>query len=123
MPLDLNDEQQLAVTAIIAAHEANRYTGFLLNGITGSGKTEVYLQAMQAVLEAGKQVLILVPEIGLTPQTRARFASRFAAHIVLLHSGMNNTHRLQGWQDCRTGHAQIIIGTRSAVLYPLQIWA
>ena len=118
LPLDLNEEQQLAVTAIIAAHEANRYTGFLLNGITGSGKTEVYLQAMQAVLEAGKQVLILVPEIGLTPQTRARFASRFAAHIVLLHSGMNNTHRLQGWQDCRTGHAQIIIGTRSAVLYP-----
>ena len=105
LPLDLNEEQQLAVTAIIAAHKANRYTGFLLNGITGSGKTEVYLQAMQAVLEAGKQVLILVPEIGLTPQTRARFASRFAAHIVLLHSGMNNTHRLQGWQDCRTGHA------------------
>ncbi len=118
MPLDLNEEQQLAVTAIIAAHEDKQYTGFLLNGITGSGKTEVYLQAMQAVLEAGKQVLILVPEIGLTPQTRARFASRFAAHIVLLHSGMNNTHRLQGWQDCRTGHAQIIIGTRSAVLYP-----
>ncbi|MGP5501799.1 primosomal protein N' [Psychrobacter faecalis] len=118
MPLDLNEEQQLAVDGIIAAHEANRYTGFLLNGITGSGKTEVYLQAMQAVLEAGKQVLILVPEIGLTPQTRARFASRFAAHIVLLHSGMNNTHRLQGWQDCRTGRAQIIIGTRSAVLYP-----
>jgi primosomal protein N' (replication factor Y) len=118
MPLDLNDEQKLAVNAIIAAHESETYTGFLLNGITGSGKTEVYLQAMQAVLEAGKQVLILVPEIGLTPQTRARFASRFAAHIVLLHSGMTNTHRLQGWQDCRTGHAQIIIGTRSAVLYP-----
>ena len=118
MPLDLNAEQQLAVDAVIAAHEAKRYTGILLNGITGSGKTEVYLQAMQAVLEAGKQVLILVPEIGLTPQTRARFASRFAAHIVLLHSGMNNTHRLQGWQDCRTGHAQIIIGTRSALLYP-----
>ncbi|MGM8897412.1 MULTISPECIES: primosomal protein N' [unclassified Psychrobacter] len=118
MPLDLNEEQQQAVSAIIATHQAQRYTGFLLNGITGSGKTEVYLQTMQAVLEAGKQVLILVPEIGLTPQTRARFASRFAAHIVLLHSGMNNTHRLQGWQDCRTGHAQIIIGTRSAVLYP-----
>ncbi|MGP5546634.1 primosomal protein N' [Psychrobacter alimentarius] len=117
MPLDLNAEQQCAVDAIIAAHETKRYTGILLNGITGSGKTEVYLQAMQAVLEAGKQVLILVPEIGLTPQTRARFASRFAAHIVLLHSGMNNTHRLQGWQDCRTGHAQIIIGTRSALLY------
>ncbi|MDN5619544.1 MAG: primosomal protein N' [Psychrobacter sp.] len=118
MPLDLNEEQKQAVDAIIAAHESETYSGFLLNGITGSGKTEVYLQAMQAVLEAGKQVLILVPEIGLTPQTRARFASRFAAHIVLLHSGMTNTHRLQGWQDCRTGHAQIIIGTRSAVLYP-----
>ncbi|MGP5533278.1 primosomal protein N' [Psychrobacter celer] len=118
LPLDLNDEQQQAVSTIIAAHKAGRYTGFLLNGITGSGKTEVYLQVMQAILEAGKQVLILVPEIGLTPQTRARFASRFATDIVLLHSGMNNTHRLQGWQDCRTGHAQIIIGTRSAVLYP-----
>ena len=118
MPLDLNEEQQLAVDGIIAAHENKQYTGFLLNGITGSGKTEVYLQAMQAVLEAGKQVLILVPEIGLTPQTRARFASRFAAQIVLLHSGMTNTYSLQGWQDCRTGHAQIIIGTRSAVLYP-----
>lgn len=118
MPLDLNTEQQQVVDAIIKAHQAKKYQGFLLNGITGSGKTEVYLQAMQAVLEAGQQVLILVPEIGLTPQTRARFASRFAAHIVLLHSGMNHTHRLQGWQDCRTGHAQIIIGTRSAILYP-----
>ena len=118
MPLDLNDEQQLAVAAIVNAHHTNQYSGFLLNGITGSGKTEVYLQAMQAILEAGQQVLILVPEIGLTPQTRARFASRFAAQIVLLHSGMTNTYRMQGWQDCRTGHAQIIIGTRSAVLYP-----
>ena len=118
MPLDLNDEQQQAVATITAAHSAEQYKGVLLNGITGSGKTEVYLQAMQAVLEAGKQVLILVPEIGLTPQTRARFASRFAAQIVLLHSGMTNTYRLQGWQDCRTDHAQIIIGTRSAVLYP-----
>ena len=118
MPLDLNSEQAQAVDTIIAVHKAEEYTGFLLNGITGSGKTEVYLQAMQAVLEAGKQVLILVPEIGLTPQTRARFASRFAAQIVLLHSGMSNTYRMQGWQDCRTGHAQIIIGTRSAVLYP-----
>ncbi|WP_352337122.1 primosomal protein N' [Psychrobacter sp. 16-MNA-CIBAN-0192] len=118
MPLTLNDEQQVAVDSILDAHRAGLYSGFLLNGITGSGKTEVYLQAMQAVLEAGQQVLILVPEIGLTPQTRARFASRFAAQIVLLHSGMSDTYRLQGWQDCRTGHAQIIIGTRSAVLYP-----
>lgn len=118
MPLDLNEEQAHAVQTIVAAHTAKQYRGILLNGITGSGKTEVYLQAMQKVLDAGQQVLILVPEIGLTPQTRARFASRFAAQIVLLHSGMTNTYRLQGWQDCRTGHAQIIVGTRSAILYP-----
>lgn len=118
MPLTLNDEQQVAVDTILSAHHAGQYSGLLLNGITGSGKTEVYLQVMQAVLEAGQQVLILVPEIGLTPQTRARFASRFAAQIVLLHSGMSDSYRLQGWQDCRTGHAQIIIGTRSAILYP-----
>lgn len=118
MPLDLNDEQATAVKAIVQAFEHQQYQGFLLNGVTGSGKTEVYLQAMQPILAAGKQVLVLVPEIGLTPQTRARFAQRFAAHILLLHSGLNNTQRMQGWQDCRQGHAQIIIGTRSSVLYP-----
>lgn len=118
MPLDLNDEQAAAVDAIVQAFEQQKYQGFLLNGVTGSGKTEVYLQAMQPILEAGKQVLVLVPEIGLTPQTKARFARRFAAHILLLHSGLNNTQRMQGWQDCRQGHAQIIIGTRSSVLYP-----
>ncbi|WP_230657257.1 replication restart helicase PriA [Psychrobacter sp. I-STPA10] len=118
LPLDLNDEQETAVQQIYHACEQNQYQGFLLNGVTGSGKTEVYLQAMQPVLEAGKQVLVLVPEIGLTPQTKARFANRFAASILLLHSGLNNSQRMQGWQDCRQGHAQIIIGTRSTLLYP-----
>lgn len=117
-PLTLNDEQQTAVTAIEQAHKQNNYQGFLLNGITGSGKTEVYLQAMHTVLQTGKQVLILVPEIGLTPQTQARFAKRFDANILLLHSGLSNGERLQGWQDCRDGQAQIIIGTRSSLLYP-----
>lgn len=118
MPLDLNEEQAQAVTAIIQAIDTQDYQGFLLNGVTGSGKTEVYLQAMEPVLKAGKQVLVLVPEIGLTPQTKSRFAQRFAAQILLLHSGVNNTQRMQGWEDCRQGHAQIIIGTRSAILYP-----
>ncbi|WP_019672906.1 replication restart helicase PriA [Psychrobacter lutiphocae] len=118
MPLQLNEQQAQAVTAITESLDAKKYTGFLLNGVTGSGKTEVYLQAMQPVLEAGKQVLVLVPEIGLTPQTRARFAERFAAHILLLHSNLNNTQRMHGWEDCRQGRAQIIIGTRSSVLYP-----
>lgn len=118
LPLDLNEQQSVAVEAIVQSFEQAKYQGFLLNGVTGSGKTEVYLQAMQPVLEAGKQVLVLVPEIGLTPQTKARFARRFAAQILLLHSGLNNTQRMQGWQDCRQGHAQIIIGTRSSILYP-----
>lgn len=116
--LTLNDEQKQAVSRIYQAISENKYQGFLLNGVTGSGKTEVYLQAMQPVLEQGKQVLILVPEIGLTPQTLARFNERFSANILMLHSGLNDTIRLQGWQDCRTGKAQIIIGTRSAVFYP-----
>lgn len=118
MPLDLNDEQAAAVAAIVGAFDQGVYQGFLLNGVTGSGKTEVYLQAMQPILAAGRQVLVLVPEIGLTPQTKDRFAQRFAAQILLLHSGLNNTQRMQGWQDCRQGHAQIIIGTRSSVLHP-----
>lgn len=118
MPLTLNDQQKHAVDSIVATAKEGKYCGYLLNGVTGSGKTEVYLQAMQSVLETGKQVLVLVPEIGLTPQTRARFAERFAANILLLHSGLNNTQRMHGWEDCREGRAQIIIGTRSSILHP-----
>lgn len=117
-PLTLNDEQQMALDAISQAIDHHRYQGILLNGVTGSGKTEVYLHAMWQALSAGKQVLILVPEIGLTPQTKARFGSRFCANICVLHSGMNDGERLQGWQDCKTGQAQIIIGTRSSILQP-----
>ncbi|OBX75806.1 primosomal protein N' [Faucicola atlantae] len=116
--LMLNTDQQRAVDAITEAYHTGGYHGFLLNGITGSGKTEVYLQAMTNVLAAGQQVLILVPEIGLTPQTRQRFAERFATDVLMLHSGLTDSARLQGWQACREGFAQIIIGTRSAVLYP-----
>lgn len=117
-PLSLNLQQQQAVQKITHACQQPHYEGFLLNGITGSGKTEVYLQVMQTVLAQGKQVLILVPEIGLTPQTRQRFAERFEAQVLMLHSGLNDTVRLDGWQQCRLGYAQIIIGTRSSMLYP-----
>lgn len=117
-PLTLNPQQQQAVAKITDACQHHRYEGFLLNGITGSGKTEVYLHAMQTVLAQGKQVLILVPEIGLTPQTKQRFAQRFDAQVLMLHSGLNDSIRLDGWQQCRLGYAQIIIGTRSSVLYP-----
>jgi primosomal protein N' (replication factor Y) len=114
-PLTLGTEQQLALEQI--AHQGFQVN--LLDGATGSGKTEVYLQAIARVLAEGKQALVLVPEIGLTPQTLARFQRRFALPIVALHSGLNDRERLDAWVKARDGHARIIIGTRSAIFTPL----
>lgn len=114
-PLALGAEQQVALDQIA-------YQGFqvsLLDGATGSGKTEIYLQAIATVLEEGKQALVLIPEIGLTPQTLSRFQRRFALPIVALHSGLNDRERLDAWVKARDGHARIIIGTRSAIFTPL----
>lgn len=117
LPLTANPQQQHAIDQI--RQHLSHYHGFLLNGITGSGKTEVYLQVMQTVLEQGKQVLILVPEIGLTPQTIARFQARFATDIVALHSGLSDAMRLKAWQKAQTGQANIILGTRLSIFCPL----
>lgn len=117
MPLTANEDQKKAVQHVLKAQK--KYQAFLLDGLTGSGKTEVYLQIMQEVLKQGKQVLVLVPEIGLTPQTISRFQSRFHGNIVLLHSGLNDSKRLQAWQAAQTGKASIILGTRSAIYTPL----
>ena len=117
MPLTPNDEQKRAIQNILKVRHS--YHAFLLDGLTGSGKTEVYLQVMQEILKQGKQVLVLVPEIGLTPQTVSRFQSRFHCHIALLHSGLNDSKRLQAWQSAQTGKASIVIGTRSAIYTPL----
>lgn len=117
MPLTANDEQKKAIQSILKTQ--HKYQAFLLDGLTGSGKTEVYLQVMQERLKQGKQVLVLVPEIGLTPQTISRFQSRFHGNIVLLHSGLNDSKRLQAWQAAQTGKASIILGTRSAIYTPL----
>ena len=117
MPLTANDEQKKAIQSILKVQ--HKYQAFLLDGLTGSGKTEVYLQVMQERLKQGKQVLVLVPEIGLTPQTISRFQSRFHGNIVLLHSGLNDSKRLQAWQAAQTGKASIILGTRSAIYTPL----
>lgn len=111
----LTTEQALAVSLIQSAHG---FSPFLLEGITGSGKTEVYLQIMEPILKAGKQVLVLVPEIGLTPQTISRFQQRFKLPISTLHSGMNERERLDAWLSCRDGSTAIVIGTRSALLTP-----
>jgi primosomal protein N' (replication factor Y) (superfamily II helicase) len=93
----------------------DRFEVFLLEGVTGSGKTEVYLRIVEAVIERGKQALCLVPEIGLTPQTIARFQERFAVPIAATHSGLSETQRRAAWWTAREGLAPIVIGTRSAV--------
>ena len=114
-PLVLGDEQAQAMAQI----EPQGFNTYLLDGATGSGKTEIYLQAIAQVLQQGKQALVLVPEIGLTPQTLARFHRRFAVPIVALHSGLNDRERLDAWLQARAGRAGIIIGTRSAIFTPL----
>jgi len=109
----LNEDQQGAVQAISADLDA--FNCFVLDGVTGSGKTEVYIQVMSAVLSAGRQCLVLIPEIGLTPQTIKRFAQRFNCPIAALHSGLNDTERMEAWRQANDGSAGIVIGTRSAV--------
>ncbi|MBV2130065.1 primosomal protein N' [Arsukibacterium indicum] len=114
--LQLTADQALAVTAI--NHAAGRFQSLLLEGVTGSGKTEVYLQAIAPLLDAGRQVLVIVPEIGLTPQTLSRFQSRFQAPVLCWHSNLTNTERLHCWQHTHAGSAAIVIGTRSALFLP-----
>jgi len=113
----LNPAQQHAVTAMLA--QLDTFQSWLLEGVTGSGKTEVYLSLIEAVLARGRQVLLLVPEIGLTPQLVARFTHRFPVTLAVLHSGLGDRERLVAWQQARTGQAPIIIGTRSAIFTPL----
>jgi len=109
----LGEAQASAVRDIIA--DLGNFHCHLLEGVTGSGKTEVYLRAIGHCLEQGRQALVLVPEIGLTPQTVARFRERFATPIALLHSGLTDAERSQSWDRTRRGDAGIILGTRSAV--------
>lgn len=114
--LVLNAEQAIAVAAI---NDKPFYQTSLLLGITGSGKTEVYLQVIERVISEGKQALVMVPEIGLTPQTLGRFQRRFNVPIVFLHSALNDKERLDGYLKAKQGLAAIIIGTRSAIFTPL----
>lgn len=115
--LTLSNEQAVVLSAIEQTNDS--FSCHLIDGITGSGKTEVYLQAMEKVLAANKQVLVLVPEIGLTPQTLNRFEQRFNVPICLHHSGLNNSERLQTWLEAQRGSSAIVIGTRSAIFTPL----
>ena len=113
---ELNPKQREAVDAVSAAEG---FAAFLLEGITGSGKTEVYLSLMREVLGRGRQVLVLVPEIGLTPQLTARLEERLGIVPAVLHSGLTDVERLEAWRAARAGHAPLVVGTRSAVFTPL----
>lgn len=115
--LKLNAQQQYIVETVLAALQA--FSVFTVDGVTGSGKTEVYLHVIQRVIAQQKQVLVLVPEINLTPQMIARFQQRFAVPMVALHSGLTEKARLQAWMAAKKGAARIIIGTRSSVFTSL----
>jgi len=114
---ELNHDQTIALQAIRAR------PGFqvsLIDGVTGSGKTEIYLQLIRELIDDGRQVLVLVPEIGLTPQLVKRFRTRLGLEPVLLHSALSDTARLAAWRAARRGSAQLILGTRSAVFVPMK---
>jgi primosomal protein N' (replication factor Y) (superfamily II helicase) len=120
-PLDLSPEQQTALAQITDAVETRHPGVVLLYGVTGSGKTEVYLQAIARVLEAGGGAIVLVPEIALTPQTVARFQSRFGEQIAVLHSHLSDGERHDEWHRIQRGAARVVIGARSAVFAPVRM--
>lgn len=115
--LAANAEQQEAITAI--GQQLGRFGCHVLQGVTGSGKTEVYLQLIAEIVRRGQQALVLLPEIALTPQMLERFRERFAAPVIELHSGLSDSARDRNWAAARRGEAAVVIGTRSAVFTPL----
>jgi primosomal protein N' (replication factor Y) (superfamily II helicase) len=115
----LTAAQQAALDPIVAAIDALAGERFLLRGVTGSGKTEVYMSAAARALELGRSVIVLVPEIGLTPQTVGRFAQRFGETVAILHSGLGEGERHDEWRRLREGRARVCVGPRSAVFAPL----
>ena len=119
-PRLLHTHQKAALDAITEGLDGKLFTPFLLYGVTGSGKTEVYLQSIARALELGRNALVLVPEIALTPQLTGRFQARFGGGIAILHSGLSDGERYDEWRRIRRGLARIIIGARSAIFAPLE---
>ncbi|MGE0432498.1 MAG: primosomal protein N' [Planctomycetota bacterium] len=115
----LTDEQQTAIAALEAAVAARRFKPFLLQGVTGSGKTEVYIHAIERTLAQGRGAIVLVPEIALTPQTQRRFQARFD-RVAMFHSALTDRERMGEWKAVRNGDARVAIGARSALFAPVQ---
>ena len=118
-PLELNPEQRQARDAVVSAIGSYQ-PPFLLQGITGSGKTEVYLQIIQGALDKDKTAILLVPEISLTPQMTERFIARFGEKVAILHSGLSNGEKYDEWRKVERGDAQVVVGARSAIFAPLK---
>src|SRR5262245_51789929 len=112
--LQLNADQQTALDCILSALRERRHETILMHGVTGSGKTEVYIRAIDEVIQYGRQAIVLVPEISLTPQTRSRFKSRFSS-VAVLHSHLSDAERHWHWQQIARGDVQVVVGARSAV--------
>jgi primosomal protein N' (replication factor Y) len=119
-PHTLNPEQQAAYDAIRLAIDAREFRAFLLYGVTGSGKTEIYLNAIQAVVAQGRGALLLVPEIALTPAMAGQFFSRFGDRVAILHSAFTDVERSEQWRRIRSGSASVVVGTRSGVFAPVR---
>jgi primosomal protein N' (replication factor Y) len=115
--LELNGEQQQALDTIAEALDSRQHSAILMHGVTGSGKTEVYIQAIQQVLRFGRQAIVLVPEISLTPQTEARFRSRFG-NVAVLHSHQTDSQRRRHWEQIAAAAVSVVVGARSAVFAP-----
>ena len=119
-PHTLNPAQQAAYDAIRLAIDAREFRAFLLYGVTGSGKTEIYLNAIQAVVAQGRGALLLVPEIALTPAMAGQFFSRFGDRVAILHSAFTDVERTDQWRRIRSGSASVVVGTRSGVFAPVR---
>ena len=119
-PIVLNEEQQVAYNGILSLMDSGKPEAALLHGVTGSGKTQVYLRLVQETLDRGKTAMVLVPEIILTPQMMRKFSSYFGSKVCMLHSSLRMTERYDQWKRIRRGEVQVVLGTRSAVFSPLK---
>lgn len=119
-PIVLNEEQQSAFETVLGLTKSGRAEAVLLHGVTGSGKTQVYLRLVQEILKQGRTAIVLVPEIVLTPQMMRKFSSYFGEKVAMLHSSLHMTERYDQWKRIRRGEVQVVLGTRSAIFAPLR---
>ncbi|MGG1678768.1 primosomal protein N' [Neobacillus sp. NRS-1170] len=119
-PLPLTEDQAMAITPVLNAIETNSHDVFLLYGVTGSGKTEIYLQSIQQVIEKGQEAIVLVPEISLTPQMVNRFKGRFGDLVAVLHSGLSAGEKYDEWRKIQRKEVKVVVGARSAIFAPFE---